>query len=181
MEATPTFDVFIAYEDAAAAECAKKTYDVLARNLGNECHFGNQMWKFDVLSDPKSRAAATADAAQADIFVVALGAARVLPPSIKALVEQCLRGKTNAIALVALFAVPGAGRETAQATRDYLADAARRGGLEFFAQAFEEPISESPAEPAGFRRGSRADQYALTNLAVTGQENLSYPRWGINE
>jgi hypothetical protein len=181
LEATPTFDVFIAYDDDDASECAKKTYDVLVRNLGSECRFGNHMWRFDVLGDSNSRDAVAADAAQADIFVVALGAASTLPSSLKALVERCASGKTNAIALVALFAVSGARNEAAQATRDYLADVARHGGLEFFAQTFIEPNSESSAEAAGFRRHARADLDASADLVLRGEQDFSYPRWGINE
>ena len=48
-DSSPVFNVVIAYEDFETGKQAKKTYDFLAQNLGSDCHFTNQMWKFDVL------------------------------------------------------------------------------------------------------------------------------------
>jgi hypothetical protein len=181
LEANSTFNVVIAYENFAAGKHAKETYDVLTRNLGHECRFSHQMWNFDVLGNPKLREMAAADAAQADIVIVSFESANKLPGSVKAWIEQWLDKKANAIALVALFASPGEEGAQSRATREYLADVARRGRMEFFAQ----PRSErNPADNNGSRDPSRASQLdlgVLPTFAAGEQLDLSYPRWGINE
>jgi len=181
LEAKPTFNVVITYEDFAAGKHAKQTYDVLIRNLDQECKFSHQMWNFDVLSNPKLREMAAADAAHADIIMVSFDGANRLPGCVKAWIEQWLDQKTNAIALVALFAGSGEENEQSRGTREYLADVARRAGMEFFAQPYAGRSSEEEPKPKEFSRGSKVDMGMLSNYAIGEQMDLSYPRWGINE
>ena len=54
-ESNPEFSVVIVYEDFETGKDAKRTFDFLGEHLKDECHFTNQMWKFDVLNIPKLR------------------------------------------------------------------------------------------------------------------------------
>ena len=40
-------NVVIAYEDLETGKRAMKTYDYMVGQLGEQCLFANQMWKFD--------------------------------------------------------------------------------------------------------------------------------------
>src|SRR5438105_1310923 len=63
LEAQPELNVVIAYEDFETGKRAKTTYDFLSENLGTNCKFSSQMWKFEVLGIPKLREMAAQDAA----------------------------------------------------------------------------------------------------------------------
>ena len=131
-EAPLGFEVLIAYEDFETAKHAKHTYDILVKNLGPNCRFTSQMWKFAVLSLSRFRQMAVSDAVAADIIILS-SAGGDLPGHIKDWIESWLAEGGNPLALVALFNPADASRQT-QATRAYLADVARRGRMEFFAQ-----------------------------------------------
>ncbi len=106
LNASPTFNVVIAYEDFDTGKHARKTYDFLVENLGPQCHFTNQMWKFDVLRIPKLREMAANDAVLADLIIVSSHGGEELPGPVKAWLESWLAQKGNPIALVALFDCP---------------------------------------------------------------------------
>lgn len=177
LESNPTFNVVIAYEDFEMGKHAKKTYDYLAEHLGYDCQFGNQMWKFDVLAVPKLREMAAKDAAAADIIIVAAHGASELSEEVKKWIEMWLAEKGNAIALVALFDCLSAAQENP--IRDYLADVARRGHMEFFAQP-----GRWPGRAAGeFDAGNSAELTDKTFSVLAGvvEQSAETPRWGINE
>jgi hypothetical protein len=133
LEADPTFNVLIAYEDFETGKLARKTYDFLAGNLGRGCQFSNQMWKFDVLNIPKLREMAARDAVLADIVIISSHGGDELPGPVRAWMESWLAQKGNPTALVALFGCPSQESPKTRPIRTYLADAARRGGIDFFA------------------------------------------------
>src|SRR5262245_66109435 len=78
LETNPAFNVLIAYDNFEAGKHAKTTYDFLVENLGQECEFANQMWKFDVLGIPKLGEMAAKDASDADIIIISSHAGREL-------------------------------------------------------------------------------------------------------
>src|SRR5947209_20040133 len=86
LESNSRFNVVIAYEDFETGKHAKRTYDFLVENLGHDCQFTNQMWKFEVLCIPKLREMAARDAAMADIVMISCHG-KELPPEVKAWVE----------------------------------------------------------------------------------------------
>jgi hypothetical protein len=179
---TPDFNVVIAYEDFESGKQAKATYDFLVENLAADCRFSNQMWKFDVLGIPKLREMAAKDAATADIVILACKGSNQLPDEVKAWIELWLAEKSNAIALVALFDSPDIDTDQVEATREYLSSVAKRGGMEFFIQPYNEPLFKPKAEPrTSLRQTSPLDEEALSTLAGITQHDLSFPRWGINE
>ncbi len=181
LEASPSFNVVIAYEDFQTGKHAKRTYDFLAEHLGRECEFTNQMWKFDVLRIAKLREMAVKDAAQADIIIISSHGADELPQPVKAWIEMWLAEKGNAIALVALFDCPSDEAARTSGIRAYLADVARRGGMEFFAQPDDWPGRREAGGELQFEDAFRFDARTLATLAGVVQQDSGPPRWGINE
>lgn len=180
IEDSPAFSVLIAYEDFDTGKLAKRTYDFLVENLGRDCEFVNQMWKFDVLSIPNLREIAVEDAARADIIILSCRGDE-LPEHVKLWIESWLEQALNPLALVALFDT-SRGDEPSRSVRDYLADIARRGKFEFFAQpdstrntAFENRVASFPSE------GDGLNHRTLSTLAGVVQSDVALPRWGINE
>lgn len=178
-EAEPIFNVVIVYEDFDAGKHAKETYDFLVKNLGHECRFTNQMWKFDVLGIPKLREMAVKDAVLADIIIISCHGTRDVSSDVKAWINSWIYEQSNAIALVALFGDGGGYSDTHQ-IRPYLADVARRARIEFFAQPKAIPVKQV----AGLfesDRGLRPNGNTLSALAGAIHHDQTFPRWGINE
>lgn len=180
LETTPVFNVVIAYEDFEAGKSAKTTYDFLVSQLGRDCSFANQMWKFNVLDIPKLREIAAKDATMADIVVVACHLGVDLPREVKAWIELWESYKTEALALVALFHPAASQREGAHLARSYLAAVAKRNKMEFFTYPEEERGSLPSPEQIGLA-SSVAGQKALSALAGAVQQDGRFFRWGLNE
>src|SRR5262245_43572200 len=102
-EANPALNVVIAYEDLETGKRAMKTYDYMIEHLGSQCHFKNQMWRFDVRAVPKLREIAAKDAAAADIIIISAHEGNALAPEVKAWIELWLSYTTQASALVGMF------------------------------------------------------------------------------
>jgi hypothetical protein len=173
-ESDPTFNVVIAYEDFETGKNAKKTYDFLVEHLGDECVFSNQMWKFDVLSLPKLKEMAITDVREADIIIVSAHGDNDLSVPVKEWIEQWLAEKPHAIALVGLF---DAESYLQNLSSTYLADVARRGGMEFFSQPGVWPGEKRAALAA---EGDRADR-TISVLAEMVQQDSNNSHWGISD
>ena len=171
LDANPTFNVVIAYEDLESGKRAKKIYDYLVENLGHDCQFTNQMWKFEVLGIPKLREMAARDAMTADIVVISCHGSE-LPPDFRAWVELWVAEPNHPIALVALFDYEGQHHEA----RSYLADVARCGQMEFFAQPDESPDRKDIDDFFTLQRNSSVKGQTLSILPTAMQRD-----WGINE
>jgi hypothetical protein len=178
LEPEPIFNVVIAYEDFETGKHGKETYDYLVSNLGHECRFDNQMWKFDVLSIPKLRQMAAKDALLADIIIISCHGTHDLSLEVKTWIDSWTYDETNAIALVALLGETGAYSDNQ--IRSYLADAAKRARIEFFAQPNPLPRNRLDA-PFVSDRGTRRNVRALSALAGIIERDQSFPHWGINE
>jgi hypothetical protein len=169
----PAFEVLIAYEDLDTGKRAKKTYDFLVENLGTDCQFTNQMWKFDVLGIPNLREMAVKDSTKADIIIISCHGAR-LPAEVQAWIELSLREPHRPFALVAMF------DEHADCadTRNYLESLAKRGQMEFFAQpeSHRDTQESRPLESQG-----RIAMHDLPPFAHSEERETAVPRWGINE
>src|SRR6267142_2760014 len=130
----PNFSVVIAYEDLHAGKNARRTYDHIAHELGYDCQFINEMWNFDVLALPRLREMAANDACQADMIIIACHGDKPLRDSVKAWIEVWMTEEVNAITLVALFDSASLSSSASHEIREYLAQAAGRCNIEFFAQ-----------------------------------------------
>lgn len=168
-ESNPTFNILIAYQDLETGKHAKMTYDYLQENLGRECTLTNQMWKFDVMNIPKLREIAIKDATQADIIIIS-SHGEEFPEPVTKWIESWLMQGTSALALVALFDKVEESNNSPLATRSYLAEVAKRGGMEFFAQ---------PDQWPGRSRAVTAK--TLSTLAGAVHRDVAIPHWGINE
>lgn len=180
LEFNPPFNVVIAYEDFETGKQAKKTYDFLIENLGRECQFINQMWKFDVLSIPKLREIALKDAATADIVIVSCHDGE-LPAQVKSWIDGWLAEGVRPLALVALIDQPTEDNAQSFATRAYLAEIAKRGQMEFFAQSDHRADRLRMEDLSGLRTAGNLKGKTFSTLVGMLEEDLDAPRWGINE
>jgi len=178
-EPTQAFNVLIAYEDFDTGKHAKKTYDFLVEHLGRECHLTNQMWKFDVLSIPKLREIAIRDAVMADIIIIS-SHGDAMPEHVTKWIEGWVKEGTQALALVALIEGPEDRLGGSSALRAYLAEVAKRGGMEFFAQPDQWPGRVQSNEPFSLQ-DSGVTNRTLSTLAGAVHREQTVPRWGINE
>ena len=175
-----TLKVVIAYEDLETGKHAKKTYDFLVENVGPDCQFTNQMWKFGVLCIPTLREIAARDAAMADIIMISSHGDE-LPAEAKAWVELWVTKPHHTFALVALFDRPNDLGHHADGVRSYLASVAERGQLEFFAQPDEWPGRNNPDERLTFQCKPGLDGRASFSLPSIVRRDTIFPHWGINE
>ena len=130
--------VVAAYEDASTDSRVNEFCRLLARQFGPKCQVSKQMWLLNELRSPQLRAIAAGDAAGADLVIVAVHHAEDLPGEVRDWVELWVgRKKKRPSALVALF--DQAYRGDSSRMRVYLADAAKRGHLEFLQQSDEAP------------------------------------------
>jgi len=174
-EFNSALNVVIAYEDLDTGKRAMKTYEFMVQQLGDQCIFANQMWKFDVLAVPKLKEMAAKDAAAAEIIIISAHEGRELPPAVKAWIETWVGYKTQATALVALL-----GDEAGDnPVRTYLAEVARRAKIEFFCQPGIWPDA-SERQPAATHAQPRNEQ-TFAFLANATQEVPAFLHWGINE
>src|SRR5690348_17788474 len=83
----PSFEVLLAYQDFSSGIRAKEFFDRLVRDHGRLFRFLCHLWKFDVLLAPELGDQAVAEAADADMIVIATHAQTELPPAVKDWVE----------------------------------------------------------------------------------------------
>jgi len=176
-ETNPCFNVVIAYEDFETGKQAKRTYDFLVENLGRDCQFTNQMWKFDVLTIPKLREIACADAADADIVFISCHGDD-LPQHVKDWVESWLVVAAQPLALVALFDCPQEEARRTRKARRYLRDAARRGNMEFFVRPQERLGRYDHRNIIELEAGKDLNRRTLSTIAGAVCQDVSGPRWG---
>jgi hypothetical protein len=178
LDSDPSFNVIIAYEDFETGKRAKSIYDSLVENLGHDCQFTNQMWKFEVLGIPKLRELAARDAVTADILIVSYHGTE-LPSEFKAWVELWVAEPKHPIALVALLDSLEPNDPRIAETRAYLADVARRAQMEFFAQPGDVP--QANQDFFALPRNLSVDNQLLQNLPGTAERKGGLSHWGINE
>jgi hypothetical protein len=173
-EVNSTLNVAIAYEDLETGKRAMKTYEYMVQQLGGQCPFSSQMWKFDVLALPKLKEMAAKEAAAAELIMVSAHEGKQLPMQVKAWLELWLSYTTRATALVGLF-----GNESINSpVRTYLADVARRAKIEFFCQPGIWPGSTDKRNTATRAWEQDHQSFAFLNGA---QEPSAVSHWGINE
>ena len=172
LEANPSLNVVIAYEDFQTGKNAKKTYDYLVEHVGEDCVFDNQMWKFDVLALPKLREIAVQDALNADIVIISSRGGE-LPAGVKTWLAGWTTQPDRPMALVALF---DCDLEHSRVTNAYLSAIARQAGVEFFAQPGAFASAAAAEQLVDDRRFSKAGQRTLSNLAGVLRRDPVVPR-----
>lgn len=123
-----------AYEDSTTEARINEFCANLARQLGGACELDKQMWLLTELRVPRLRAIAAADAAQADLLIVAIHHCEELPAELENWFEQWLTKKTNRITLLIALLDPVYSGVSA-GLRTYLENIARKAHAEFLVQS----------------------------------------------
>lgn len=179
----PVFRVVIAYQGLEAGKNARRTYDHIAHQLGDDCQFTNEMWNFDVLGIPRLRELAARDASQADMIIIACHGDQPLPDSVKSWIDLWMTEEANSIALVAIFDRAYLSSRAANEVRQYLAEIAQRSNMEFFSQTdpWPERNPEGALLPASLIRVPIQPNDHLSASLSFRQRHEAFPHWGINE
>jgi hypothetical protein len=123
--------VVVLYQDGVTRHWATELWDRVGSLLGagGICR---QSWKISDLNQPGSFAGAVRAATEADVLVVSIRDAQELPLELESWIESWLPGRDSLPgALVALIGVPPRPDAQSGCAHSYLADVARRGGLDF--------------------------------------------------
>lgn len=129
------FNVILVYEDRASAQRGLALYQRLMRDLGVDCDFNLNVWKFAVLGLARLDEISTEQAAEADLVIVCTRDAVEPPARVQAWFERWLELKgRNDCALVVL------GEDTADASAparrdEFFPGRAQRGGIACFPPA----------------------------------------------
>lgn len=179
-EASPTFNVVLVYEDLETGKRAMRTYDFLVEQLGEDCLFANQMWKFDLLTVPKLREMAAHDAATADIVIISAHEGNAVSYEVRDWVDMWTAQDTRNIAIVGLF---DSEASIVTPVRDFLEHTAERLGVQFFSQPGVWPEDLEALGAIGKKPISAQPQHEKTFsvLANMVHEQPSISHWGINE
>ena len=130
-EPKPLLSIVVVYQDGLTRHWAAELWDRVGSLLGGGgvCR---QSWKIRDLSQPCSFSGAVRAATKADVLMVSVRDARELPLELESWIECWLPGREGRPgALVALIGVPPQPDAQLGCAHSYLADVARRGGLDF--------------------------------------------------
>ncbi len=191
-----SFDLLVAYEDAATRHRALHLSHHLSQQFANDHEFHCSWWKFDHLANRMLREQAALAAAEANMIVLAVNARPKFPDLQSEWIERWLplrrarRSRSVNGALVALVALM-AGSEPvvaadARQTTDQLRQIADAARLDFFAHAFELPTLLPNADPSQLvETPTPREVVTEANLEALSTSNphfkMPIPRWGINE
>ncbi len=124
------------YEDSSTDARVAEFCRCLSRHLGEQCEVLKQMWLLNELRLPRLRTIAAGDAAGADLVIVSVHHAQKLPEEVTLWINLWLARKSRrSSVLLALFDPVHAGDSGSMQT--YLAQAARKGSLEFMVHTEE--------------------------------------------
>jgi len=174
-KSAPSFEVLLAYQDFSSGIRAKEFFDRLVRDHGRLFRFLCHLWKFDVLLAPELGDQAVAEAADADMIVIATHAQTELPPAVKDWVELWLRQTRTPGALVALLdgVQPSVGSPFAVPT--YLREVAERARMKFFCDNLESPEIEF------LFAVTETQQPSHLEFGRDFRNSVAHSHWGINE
>ncbi len=138
LEIRPTINAVIAYEDLATGKRAKEICNYFSNHLDGDCEVKYDIWRFDVLADPRLKKIAVLDAVSADIIVIALRGDRDLSIDVKTWIGLWLQQKNRpSDILLALFGHEHEKSSMMASNLRYLRNVAARGNMKFFTQDVE--------------------------------------------
>lgn len=170
------------YQDSAAHEWATEMWSRVTQLVGN----GNirvAWWSIGDLTQRKIPEDAAQSAIHADVIVIAVSTADVLPFNLRAWIDIWLPRRARGGALVALTGWPAGkpGRKTFD-VQEYLRAVARQGGLDFFPQERMLPAAPSVALDTKAIPDAAGDAtLAPTGTIAGGREHGAYLHWGLND
>ena len=132
------FAVSAVHEDSVTGARVDEFCQMLIKCLGRTAAISKEMWLLTELRTAPLRAIAAGEAAAADLVIVSVHHAEVLPEEVTSWIEAWTKQKGSRPAvLLALFDSPHLG--TSGSLQVYLREVARRGNMEFFARSEERP------------------------------------------
>jgi len=166
---SPTVRLVMVFSNYTALHPVLDAHQMICRQLQPECRVEESWWNFHALAHPSLREVTVADAARADIILIALHNATDPLWMLRAWVDAWSnRRATDDGALVLMLPTPSAKAGSFGSTEEYLRQAARMASMDFFVNAPPISMTEQGCAPSG--------------LAA----KLPYPSestrcWGINE
>jgi hypothetical protein len=172
-------NVVVVYHDFAAGLRAKAFCDYLGKRFSPEFQIGFKLWRFDILELAICRKAALAEAANADIMVIAAESSSPLPASLMGWLEDwAMQHAVEDAALILLLEHAAGADSESLAPLANLRQLAEHAGAPFFCSG---PVSPSDSWHAVFDE----IQWRAHALTSTLKQILDHPttwqRWGINE
>lgn len=146
------FNLVIAYEDFANGLCAMRFFEDLLDDMGRVFTLIPRFLKFEELQRPRLRECVAAEAAQADMVVVAANEGAELPGLVKTWLNGWRSaGNRDDRSLVALISAPAGHKVHRKPVRSLLQEVARSKGMRFLCQEIfdEEPVF--PIEISGWQ------------------------------
>lgn len=130
----PSFRLFIACEDQGALFQARKVEDQVQSLCGNEAQISRVFWSFSLLRYDQLRKHASAEAAEAEMLIIAFGENNELPDHVKSLLDSLpSRAQPGQAALVCLMGYKkDSNVEQPESHLPYLREVAEKCGLDFF-------------------------------------------------
>jgi hypothetical protein len=126
----------VIYDDVPAGNHAIGVLAKLFREPEDRADLRPELWRFDFLDHPDWFALALVGAINADIVVISTSSAHGLNASLENWITLCLtRKRGTRAAVVALFGSAESADGPASARLQFVQDAAREAGLDFFAPA----------------------------------------------
>lgn len=134
----------VVYEDVHTRQWAGEVCERLGRLVGSDA-VRKSWWKLDDFNEPAVLAGAVSTALRADVLVIAIHGAEVLPLPFYVWVESWLPHRGSRLAaLLALVGLPGRPRLASDSAQDYLRAVAQEAHLDFLLE--ERKLPASPAE-----------------------------------
>jgi hypothetical protein len=141
VEGEPALNVTMVCEDLTTREWATEMWRRVTQSVGKE-NISITSWMIGDLARPEVHAEAVLSAARADVIVIAVSAAEILPVDLCVWIAAWVQRRTRqAGALVALIGLPQKRDPQAFSTRDFLRMVAHKGGLDFFPQERLLPVA----------------------------------------
>ena len=132
------FAVTAICEDCSTTGRADEFCQTLSRCLAPNCKISKGLWLLSELRPPQLRSVAAGEAAQADLVIISIHHAEVLPEGMENWIDLWLRQKGNrATVMLALFDSFHLGSSTS--IRTHLEELAKTENMEFLAQSEEAP------------------------------------------
>lgn len=175
--ACPVFRLIVVYEDYAAGCLADETCTFLLSQLGDEFEGHCGRWKFDLLRQPQFQKIAAAEAAIADVVMVAGRGTSPLPLEVMQWMDGWVAGRRKeGAALIALLDMAANPLSVVPPAFAYLQQIATKAEMDFFPHFTEFWRNNLPEPEAVVPPEVAAAQPVNPPVAP-----LIYQHWGINE
>ena len=132
------FVVSAVHEDSATGARAEEFCQALARCLSRDCVITKEMWLLTELRTSQLRSIAAGEAVSADLVIISVHHAEILPNEVKSWINLWIKQKrSRPSVLLALFDPLYLG--TSSSIQAYLREVAKKGNMEFLARSEEKP------------------------------------------